>query len=122
VPAFNVDGIAMIEEEHNKDHKWNQILTQRKNVGDLSSTIGKNCKDGERGVDLNRNYGVDWYLTSAENIANYECSEFYAGINAFSEKETQAMKSFLDSKKDELRFVVNMHSNGPGFMWAFNGR
>lgn len=32
------------------------------------------------------------------------------------------MKSFLESVKDELRFVVNIHSNGPGFMWAFNAR
>jgi hypothetical protein len=32
------------------------------------------------------------------------------------------MRDFLSLKKDELRFVVNFHSNGNSFMWPFNGR
>ena len=32
------------------------------------------------------------------------------------------MRDFLASKKEELRFVVNFHSNGNSFMWPFNGR
>jgi hypothetical protein len=32
------------------------------------------------------------------------------------------MRDFLESKKEELRFVVNFHSNGNSFIWPFNGR
>jgi hypothetical protein len=32
------------------------------------------------------------------------------------------MRDFLASKKSELSFVVNFHSNGNSFMWPFNGR
>ena len=32
------------------------------------------------------------------------------------------MRDFLASKKEELRFVINFHSNGNSFMWPFNGR
>jgi len=32
------------------------------------------------------------------------------------------MRSFLDQKKDELKFVINFHSNGNSFIWPFNGR
>ena len=32
------------------------------------------------------------------------------------------MKSFLEAHKNELKFVINFHSNGNSFMWPFNGR
>lgn len=32
------------------------------------------------------------------------------------------MRAFLELKKDDLRFVINFHSNGNSFIWPFNGR
>jgi hypothetical protein len=32
------------------------------------------------------------------------------------------MRGFIASIKDEVRFVVNFHSNGGAFIWPFNGR
>ena len=32
------------------------------------------------------------------------------------------MRAFLASIKNEMRFVVNFHSNGGAFIWPFNGR
>lgn len=82
---------------------------------------GPNC---EAGVDLNRNYGVDWKLNDRDDDkdAKNPCSEFYAGMEPFSEPETQAMKSFMDKNSDKIKFVINFHSNGNSFMWPFNGR
>lgn len=28
----------------------------------------------------------------------------------------------MESHKDEVKFVINFHSNGNSFMWPFNGR
>ena len=86
------------------------------------------CPVEQQGSDLNRNYGVDWKINYDRAEGHWQgsakdpCSEFFPGPHAFSEKETQAVRDFLESKKSELRFVVNFHSNGNTFMWPFNGR
>lgn len=62
-------------------------------------------------MDLNRNYGVDWGIEDSANMnrrAQSEaggacvdpCGECYKGLSAFSEKETQAMRDFIDSHKE----------------------
>jgi len=48
-------------------------------------------------------------------------SMFYTGKSAFSEPESQAYKNFLTQHKDEVKFVLNMHSNGNAFVWPYNG-
>jgi hypothetical protein len=50
------------------------------------------------------------------------CVYNFPGPMAFSEPETVAFKNFLTSKKDELVFVFNIHSNGNAFIYPFNGR
>ena len=120
---MNVDGLKAIEDDHNLMKVNNKILEKRKKTGNPDLEFRYKCPEKvNKGVDLNRNYGVDWQLTELENLPDYECSEFYAGSGPFSEKETQAMKTFLESVKSDLRFVINFHSNGPAFIWAFNGR
>jgi hypothetical protein len=74
-------------------------------------------------VDLNRNYGVDWKLNDREdNDSKNPCSEYYAGMEAFSEPETKAMQMFLELNSEKIKFVINFHSNGNTFIWPFNGR
>lgn len=141
LPALNVDGVAFIEASHNEGGKMNTITDKRKNMGP-AGTAGEDgkgscfmvhvdgketekcydCNGKNQGVDLNRNYGVDWKVNLAQGAARDPCSELYPGPEPFSEKETQAMKNFLESKKGELSFVINFHSNGNSFMWPFNGR
>ena len=48
-------------------------------------------------------------------------SMFYNGQKPFSEPETQAYRDFLTKHQDEVKFVINMHSNGNAFIWPFNG-
>lgn len=132
VPIFNVDGVAYIEEQWVKTHK---IAADRKNMDtkDAACSLGQ----VDMGVDINRNFGVDF--GQVDDILQYQddewlekkadkkrgsdpCSTNYPGPAAFSEPETMAYKNFLTSRKDELAFVINMHSNGNAFIYPFNGR
>lgn len=79
------------------------------------------CGEENSGVDLNRNFGIDW---KAENIKNKTelCGDFWPGDQPFSEPETRALRDFIASKKSELKFVINCHTSGNEFIWPFNGR
>jgi len=71
LPAINVDGAALVEEHWLSEHK---ILNKRKNMNPNYSM----CDAENSGVDLNRNYGVDWV---AENMANHTelCGDYWPG-------------------------------------------
>jgi len=137
MPIFNVDGSAFIEKNW-VDFK--KIMPKRKNTNSAFGCAGDGV-DG--GVDLNRNFGVDF--GQIDDIVNFQgdgyktdsitgkpqdakeayknpCNTNFAGPTAFSEPETVAFKNFLTSKKDELAFVFNIHSNGNAFIYPFNGR
>lgn len=53
LPVLNVDGAALVEEN------WiskNKIINKRKNMNPNYAQ----CGDENSGVDLNRNFGIDW--------------------------------------------------------------
>lgn len=88
----NVDGLHDIEANNRYraeayDGGNSAILTKRKNADDMTGTAQSsvNC---EIGVDLNRNYAVDWKLNDATEEARNPCSEFFAGLGSFTEPET----------------------------------
>lgn len=115
IPVINVDGAAMVEDHWLSDGK---IINKRKNANPNNFA---NCGYENAGVDLNRNYGVDW---KTENIKNRTelCGDFWPGDEAFSEPESRAIRDFVASKKNELRFVINCHTSGNEFIWPYNGR
>jgi hypothetical protein len=126
IPVINVDGLHDIEDNNRYraatyEGGSSAILPRRKNLNDNGGTqrTTANC---EMGVDLNRNYAVDWKLNDMTEESKNPCSEFFAGQSSFSEPETQAIKAYLETKKDDLKFVINFHSNGNSFIWPFNGR
>ena len=130
VPVVNADGLAMIEADFPKTKK---VLKKRKNQNpDAQYTADKNhtkCAPEDAGVDLNRNYGVDWGVGNRkefghgiEDECHDPCGECYRGTAAFSEKETQAMKKFIEDNKQQLKFVINFHSNGNSWIYPYNGR
>lgn len=104
----------MVEEHWLSEHK---ILNKRKNMNPNLAM----CGDENNGVDLNRNWGVDWQM---ENVANHTelCGDFWPGAEAFSEPESRALRDFIGSKKNELKFIINCHTSGNEFIWPFNGR
>ena len=82
IPIVNVDGVAMIEEQHSKSREMFTILEKRKNMGPTPpGESGHPCGYVESGVDLNRNFDYDWYLygKNTEQGRDKPCSEFFAG-------------------------------------------
>ncbi len=88
-PIFNADGYV---------YAWSTERYWRKNR--------RNNGGGSFGVDLNRNFDVDWGGNGASNDPN---DETYHGPSPASEPETQVMVSFL-SGLDDLRAHVDTHS------------
>jgi len=107
LPILNVDGVALIEQQHQDDGKIQAIMDKRKNMGPagiggedgkqsclIQHSDGKefqkcfDCPGKMQGTDLNRNYGIDWTLNKQLD----PCSETYPGKEPFSEKETQAIR------------------------------
>ena len=77
-----------------------------------------------RGVDLNRNYSVDWGNCSAPIQGSpSSCgsgtasSDTYYGPNAFSEPETQALKNFITAHN--FIVAIDQHAYGPYYSLPF---
>lgn len=94
VPVVNADGLNLIEQDFKKTGK---VLKKRKNQNPqaMQSLANVPCKPEDSGVDLNRNYGMDWgagnrkdYGHGVEDECADPCGECYRGASAFSEKET----------------------------------
>lgn len=73
-----------------------------------------------RGVDINRNYGESWGQDNGSS--NDPCADNYRGAYPFSEPETRAMRDFLTSHRDEIKFIYNFHSFGNMYLWPYNGK
>lgn len=114
LPVINVDGAALIEQHWLAEGK---IINKRKNMNPNYQM----CGEENSGVDLNRNFGIDW---AKENIKNKTelCGDFWPGDEAFSEPESRAIRDFIGAHKNELKFVINCHTSGNEFIWPFNGR
>lgn len=94
VPCLNPDGF-----EYSRNH----FSFWRKNRRDNG--------DGTFGVDLNRNFGIN-FLPSTNTQSN-----IYGGPAAFSEPETQAIKQFVE-QHNNITVALDYHSQGNVFFPA----
>jgi hypothetical protein len=137
LPILNVDGVALIEQGWEEHHK---IDPKRKNMdSEMAPCKTSTSSLVDLGVDLNRNFAIDF--GQIDDIVMYQsdswaddaagkaklkgtdpCAYNFAGSKPFSEAETVNFKNFLTEKKNELAFVINVHSNGNAFIYPFNGR
>lgn len=70
------------------------------------------------GVDLNRNYDVNWGTASS----NSACSETFHGARAFSEPETQITRNIINNFRSRLSLFLDMHSFGSMILYAYGNR
>jgi len=74
--------------------------------------------DKELGVDLNRNCD---FLFGGEGSSGSTYSDTYHGPSAFSEPETKALKTFLDSRPN-VTTLNSFHSYGSLIMYPWGGK
>jgi hypothetical protein len=89
VPILNVDGLEYV---------WKTNRMWRKNRKPISGTFG---------IDLNRNYDLDWYRCGGSTDPR---SDVYKGPSPFSEEETQTVRGL--SRHYNFAKVMDLHSYG----------
>lgn len=114
VPCVNPDGYV-----YNETTDPGGGGMQRKN----RRNVGSDCCGGQKGVDLNRNYGVDWADCAGASSScgsSNTSAETYWGASAFSEPETQAIRDFCYARNFVAAF--DQHCSGPYYSLPFGRR
>ncbi|HMR47391.1 MAG TPA: M14 family zinc carboxypeptidase [Bacteroidia bacterium] len=73
---------------------------------------------GEFGVDLNRNYGVQWGYDDIGSSPD-PADDTYRGPSAFSENETQMMSAFCQQHNFKLALNYHTYSNLLIYPWGY---
>lgn len=126
VPLANPDGRAFVLGQLAKGERDPQNLLWRKNRSiDLPTT-----PPDAVGTDLNRNFDIAWDFDRYYSPAVAQSKNFlrgtsknpesivYRGPFAFSEAETQNIKSMLD--KFPISFYIDLHTWGPNILYPWS--
>ncbi len=114
VPCVNPDGYV-----YNEINDPGGGGMQRKN----RRNVGSDCCGGQKGVDLNRNYGVDWADCAGASSScgsSNTSDQTYWGTSAFSEPETQAIRDLCYARNFVAAF--DQHCSGPYYSLPFGRR
>lgn len=103
VPCVNPDG-----------YYYNQTISP--NGGGMWRRNRRFNADSTYGVDLNRNYGLNWGYDNFGSSPNTS-SDVYRGTGPFSEPETQAMQSFCNSR--QFKNALNAHTFSNVLIYPF---
>lgn len=119
IPCFNPDGW-----EHNYTLNTNGGGGWRKNRSKVDSVKSGKSYSYTYGVDLNRNWGVDWANCSTPIKGSAtscgsgtKSDDTYWGASAFSELETQAVRNF--TKERHIAIGFDQHAFGPYYSLPF---
>lgn len=104
IPCVNPDGY--VYNETNSPGGGGMWRKNRRNNG------------GSYGVDLNRNYSVDWGITGPNISTSHSPSnDAYVGPSAFSEPETQAIKALSESR--HFTIAIDHHAYGSYYVTPY---
>jgi g-D-glutamyl-meso-diaminopimelate peptidase len=116
VPMVNIDGVALVTGTATSS----QVRVAKLAVGaGVFAEHRRDWKANVRGVDLNRNYPVNWRRADS---ADGPAPEGYKGESAASEPEVQAVVAL--AKAHDFAFLLAVHTKGDVIYWrdAYNGR
>ena len=101
IPVVNPDGYV---------YTWSADRYWRKNR--------RSNSDGSSGVDLNRNWGYQWGLSSGSSSTMSD--DTYRGTAPFSEPEVNHLKNFINARKN-LKCLITYHSYSELFLrpWSY---
>ena len=104
LPCVNPDGY--VYNENNSPSGGGMWRKNRRNNG------------GSYGVDINRNYGVDWGVNGANvSISTSPGAETYIGPSAWSEPETRALRDLGRSR--QFTIAIDHHAYGNYYVTPF---
>lgn len=107
IPCMNPDG-------------WEYNRATNPNGGGGWRKNRRNNGDGTFGVDLNRNWSMDWANCSGASAScgsGNTSSDVYWGPSAFSEPETNAIKNFVTTH--HIISCIDQHAFGPYYSLPF---
>ncbi len=123
VPTHNPEGLKVVHGFKDANGNWIEDASYRKNLRDANENgifdwtagIGQDFD----GVDLNRNYNINWQFgdtllqkTSSCNPYYNDDYDYYKGSHPFSENETQAIRNF--ALKHNFTLSIAYHSSRSG--------
>ncbi len=103
IPCLNPDGYI-----------YNYTAPNPASGGGLHRKNRRNTGTEPRGVDINRNYGVDWGNCAGASTScgsTDPTQDTYFGTAAFSERETQALRDFVYAR--DFVAAIDQHCTGP---------
>ncbi|XP_018904561.2 carboxypeptidase B-like [Bemisia tabaci] len=106
IPLINLDGYEYTRTE-------NRIWRRNRRPGP------KGIKEKCFGVDLNRNFDMQWAFGGDEGSSSDPCMEDYRGTKPDSEAETQAIIKFLSSKITKLKAMVSFHTYSQLILYSY---
>ncbi|KAJ2941093.1 hypothetical protein O0L34_g10325 [Tuta absoluta] len=98
VPVVNPDGY---EYSHTNLRLWTKNRSVQSNLGII-------CP----GVNINRNFDIEWGVSDSSSSP---CSHLYAGVEAFSEIESQMIKHLIQTYSENIKLYVSLQNSG-GFI------
>lgn len=106
VPVLNVDGYV---------YTWTKDRLWRKNRRPYRASRFARHQMADRctGVDLNRNYDINF---GGEGSSDNPCSLLYQGPAPFSEPEVKAASDILKRHRNRIRMTLSLHSFNQ--LWA----
>ena len=113
IPMVNPDGVE---------------ANSRKNCAPNYGSFGLSRGITSYGVNLNRNYGYDWYLYCVFPMKYHflmnalDFSFNYRGPNPFSENETQAVKNFVMSHNISISLSYHSYSEVIFYPWMHTSK
>jgi len=100
MPVLNPDGY---------EYTWTTDRLWRKN---RAPNADSRCI----GVDLNRNWDYKW---GGKGTSGNPCDIDFRGYSAFSEKETIAVRDYVDKQKSKVVLYINFHAYGQLWMTPY---
>ena len=110
IPMVNPDGVTLVQDGPNHFSNREQLLDLNEQSLDFSS-----WKANGRGVDLNRQYPIDWDEIQAN--PGQPSPTNYKGEQPLSEPEIKALVNFVT--KHQFDCALAYHSSGEEIFWRY---
>jgi len=111
IPTMNPDGLEVVT--RGLDNTWRKNGYVPPELFGRPCTIVPGVGEDSCGVDLNRNFDLNWiYGDTLWYRADAEPFDYYRGPAAFSEPETQAVRDFAMRIKPTLSVVAHTSRSG----------